>query len=392
MFSKVLLTFFCLFLGLAFGTEVIVKATANQHNVTYGEHLTEVKIQNVAYGNHFVVDIYNTPMSAIEDGDEFVRTINEIVSFNNGTCVNSKIHMFGNEKLNPYTALFLLAESHISFHTWNEHNYVAFDLYTCGNNINTYNVLGMILHYFKSDNYRVKHVVRSTLENVDTSKYPHYKKGDLMIKDASLPAIIHDSKVISWKKTKLQNALFFESKTLGKGLLVNSNLQYLEKLNEKNIYVVDKVKEFGAKKILIIGENDMSVLKSVIQSKHEYESLDFVYNDEELITETKKSIHHDFDAWMDTKKSRIIIQDTFKFLMELSTDSKYDLILIDGIEINNSLLKLFKIIKDNHLTSNGKILLKSMEETLEQSPLKDIFTITYKWIDAPKTHNFYTLE
>ena len=93
MLTKTLLTIFCLFIGFTYGVDIL-KPTENQHNTTYGDHLTEIKIQNVPYGNHFIVDIYNTPMSQIPDGDEFVRVINEIVSFNNGTCVNRFFFFF----------------------------------------------------------------------------------------------------------------------------------------------------------------------------------------------------------------------------------------------------------------------------------------------------------
>jgi S-adenosylmethionine decarboxylase proenzyme len=377
----------CLCLFLTFTALETLKPTQFLHNTTYGEHLTEIKIENVPYGNHFIVDVYDTPMAEIESGEEFVKTLEEIVSFNNGTCVNSKIHLFGNEKKNPYTALFLLAESHISFHTWNQNRYVAFDLYTCANNVNTYNSLAMILHYLKSDNYRVKHVVRSTIENVDTSKYPHYKKGDLMIKDDSIPAIIHDSKVISWKKTKYQNALFIQSKTLGNGLLVNSQLQYMDKLVKKNLFIRENINESKPKSVLIVGENDLSVLKEVLHDN--VESVTFVYFDEELIQMTKEIIHPDFNEWMNDK-AKIIFKNGYEYLSE--TTDKFDLILLDGFEVDEPNLKLFKKIKASNMNSNSKILLKSIKDHLSESPLKEIFTIAFTSVDSPKSHHFYTLN
>ncbi len=41
---------------------------------------------------------------------------------------------FASHKFNPHgmTGVLLLAESHISFHSWPEHNYIALDIFTCG--------------------------------------------------------------------------------------------------------------------------------------------------------------------------------------------------------------------------------------------------------------------
>lgn len=38
-----------------------------------------------------------------------------------------------NKKINgAFTALYLLGESHLSIHTWPEKNFIAIDIFTCG--------------------------------------------------------------------------------------------------------------------------------------------------------------------------------------------------------------------------------------------------------------------
>jgi len=41
---------------------------------------------------------------------------------------------FSFHKFNPHgmTGVLLLAESHLSFHSWPEHNFIAIDIFTCG--------------------------------------------------------------------------------------------------------------------------------------------------------------------------------------------------------------------------------------------------------------------
>ena len=50
------------------------------------------------------------------------------------------------------TLLYLLAESHLSIHTYVEEKYVAIDLYCCSTSINMNKVLEIIYDYF-DDNY-----------------------------------------------------------------------------------------------------------------------------------------------------------------------------------------------------------------------------------------------
>lgn len=47
------------------------------------------------------------------------------------TVLFDHFHLFGGH--GGITGVLLLAESHITVHTWPEHNYAAFDVFMCGN-------------------------------------------------------------------------------------------------------------------------------------------------------------------------------------------------------------------------------------------------------------------
>lgn len=47
----------------------------------------------------------------------------------NATIVSSQFHHFGPQGV---SGVLVLAESHLSVHTWPEHRYAAVDIYTCG--------------------------------------------------------------------------------------------------------------------------------------------------------------------------------------------------------------------------------------------------------------------
>jgi len=87
-------------------------------------------------GNHIVADI-TLDKSTFKDilcKKFFVHFDEQIQSSlikNNMTLLNKAIHFFDGPD-GAFTALYLLSESHLSFHSWPEYNYIAVDIFTCG--------------------------------------------------------------------------------------------------------------------------------------------------------------------------------------------------------------------------------------------------------------------
>ncbi len=62
-----------------------------------------------------------------------------------------KIIQLGFHKFQPtgLTGFFLLSESHLSFHTWPEYNYIALDLFTCGSEPEAQKTIDCFLKEFR---------------------------------------------------------------------------------------------------------------------------------------------------------------------------------------------------------------------------------------------------
>ena len=68
-----------------------------------------------------------------------------------------------------FTALFLLSESHLSIHTWPEHNYISIDIFTCGNcNIDL--MAKLMLNYFKPEKTNITRLSRGSKINIEKTK------------------------------------------------------------------------------------------------------------------------------------------------------------------------------------------------------------------------------
>ncbi|MFQ5502684.1 MAG: adenosylmethionine decarboxylase [Phycisphaerae bacterium] len=80
-------------------------------------------------GTHCMVELYDCPPDLLNDEIRITRAMREAVAEGLADLLGEVSHQFTPQGV---TALGLLAESHISIHTWPEHGYAAADVFTCG--------------------------------------------------------------------------------------------------------------------------------------------------------------------------------------------------------------------------------------------------------------------
>ena len=81
---------------------------------------------------HLLLELYKCDYEKLND-ESFLRcSLNRAAKFAKATVLNLISNKFEPQGV---TAIALLAESHISIHTWPESNYSAVDIFTCGNNM-----------------------------------------------------------------------------------------------------------------------------------------------------------------------------------------------------------------------------------------------------------------
>ena len=81
---------------------------------------------------HFLLELYRCDREKLND-ESFLRCIlNRAAKLANATVLSLISNKFDPQGV---TVIALLAESHISIHTWPESNYSAVDIFTCGQNM-----------------------------------------------------------------------------------------------------------------------------------------------------------------------------------------------------------------------------------------------------------------
>lgn len=78
-------------------------------------------------GTHLIIDLYDA--ERLDDIDFIEATLYKCIKAANATLLNIHLHRF---EPNGVSGVAVLAESHISVHTWPEANYAAFDVFMCG--------------------------------------------------------------------------------------------------------------------------------------------------------------------------------------------------------------------------------------------------------------------
>ena len=99
-------------------------------NQTFNALKDEKKL--VTKSKHFLLELYRCNYEKLND-ESFLRcTLNKAAKLAKATVLNLISNKFEPQGV---TAIALLAESHISIHTWPESNYSAVDIFTCGQNM-----------------------------------------------------------------------------------------------------------------------------------------------------------------------------------------------------------------------------------------------------------------
>ena len=87
--------------------------------------------QSIEYaGAHVILDLYGVCPELLQNDTRLSDIMQEAAGNSDATILHSHFHHFG-----PgfgVTGVMILAESHISIHTWPEKNYASVDIFMCG--------------------------------------------------------------------------------------------------------------------------------------------------------------------------------------------------------------------------------------------------------------------
>ena len=110
-------------------------------------------------GKHCILELYGCNPIKLND-ESFVRTsVTSASKVAGANLLNMITHRFQPQGV---TGLALLAESHISIHTWPESKYAAIDVFTCGKETKPEEACKLLTQDFEAESHILKSFVRDT--------------------------------------------------------------------------------------------------------------------------------------------------------------------------------------------------------------------------------------
>ena len=116
-------------------------------------------MENRPLGQHWLLELNGCP-SELSDDLEFVsESVVEAARIANSTLLGIKNHKFEPQGV---TVVGLLAESHLSIHTWPEADYVGADIFTCGEDMAADKACDYLVERFRAESHSLIVVSRGT--------------------------------------------------------------------------------------------------------------------------------------------------------------------------------------------------------------------------------------
>lgn len=122
-----------------------------------------------ALGNHLLIELW-------ECNPEILKNLEEVKSIMIGAAKEAKATIIdiSFREFNPFgiSGIVVIAESHLTIHTWPEYNYAAVDIFTCGDAIKPELAVAYLVAQLECKNPSIVEMKRGILGN-GKEKYPH---------------------------------------------------------------------------------------------------------------------------------------------------------------------------------------------------------------------------
>jgi len=109
-------------------------------------------------GTHLILDCWGA--SRLTDIDHIESALREAVDITGATLLHIHLHHFTPN--GGVSGVAVLAESHISIHTWPERNYAALDIFMCGET-QPEKAIAVFEKAFQADSIKVTNLQRGTV-------------------------------------------------------------------------------------------------------------------------------------------------------------------------------------------------------------------------------------
>ena len=151
------------------GGEVPLVSQMAQGLYSYGELSRKGANRVQALGTHLLVELRECNEELLDDVKKVKEMMVSAAKEAKATVIGAHFHRFSPHGV---SGVVVIAESHLSIHTWPEYGYAAVDVFTCGDVLQPSVAAAFLIKKFQSKNPSLIEVKRGTLSLSD-QKLPH---------------------------------------------------------------------------------------------------------------------------------------------------------------------------------------------------------------------------
>ena len=113
-----------------------------------------------ALGKHLLLELKDCNKEALNDLSFLKNALLTAAHESGATVLGESFHPF-----HPHgvSGVVIIAESHLSIHTWPEHNYAAADIFTCGDSVQPEKAAQILIEKLGAKNHSIVEIRRGLL-------------------------------------------------------------------------------------------------------------------------------------------------------------------------------------------------------------------------------------
>lgn len=108
-------------------------------------------------GRHLIAELSNCNRATLDNRDLLEQYLKEAVRLSGATIVRSVFHRYTPQGV---SGVVVIAESHLSVHTWPEYGYAAVDFFTCGESVDPYKAFEYIKEVLDAQHAECREIKR----------------------------------------------------------------------------------------------------------------------------------------------------------------------------------------------------------------------------------------
>jgi len=304
-------------------------------------------------GRHLLIDYWNCDSDLLNNETELFKLLNTAAEAAGAKVMSTRSHKFEHQGV---TAVAILADSHISIHTWPSVGYAGVDVYTCGN-CDPWAAHAILDKTLSAQRAEVVELARGdacspdsiTLASNNASLRCRLEDDGRWFLEGSVPGTRHGnvshgfliSDMVYKARTPFQECLIFDNPVYGRVLVLDGIVQ----LSTSDEYIYHEMivhppmfTHPNPKKVVIVGGGDGGALREVL--RHNPEEVVMIDIDRQFLEATAKHLPSVSIGAFEDPRVTLVFEDASEALRRY--ENAFDVAIIDCNDAVGTSEKLFE--------------------------------------------------